>query len=76
MTRASGGPRNKLTRQQVLDGWLPDFLPAPDGSSLNRWLLRAVDAGQLCRDGMGPPHRPLPLLGGGSGGTLATRPLI
>ena len=42
-----------LTRQEILDGWLPDFLPAPDGSTLTRWLVRTVQSGQVRRAGTG-----------------------
>jgi hypothetical protein len=52
------GASRKLTRQEILDGWLPDFLPAPDGGTLCRWLLRAVEAGQVCRDGSGRRNDP------------------
>jgi hypothetical protein len=52
------GAPHKLTRQEILDGWLPDFLPAPDGSTLTRWLLRAVAGGQVCRDGTGRRNHP------------------
>jgi hypothetical protein len=52
------GAHGKLTRQDLLDGWLPDFQPAPDGSTLNRWLVRAVKSGQVCRDGSGRRNEP------------------
>jgi hypothetical protein len=47
------GATGKMTRQQILDGWLPDFLPRPDGSTLGRWLAQAVASGQVCREGTG-----------------------
>jgi hypothetical protein len=52
------GAQGKMTRQEILDGWLPDYLPAPDPGTLARWLLRAVTLGQLCRDGTGRRNEP------------------
>jgi hypothetical protein len=52
------GADRKLTRQEILDGWLPDFLPAPDGGTLCRWLLRAAEQGQVCREGSGRRNDP------------------
>jgi hypothetical protein len=52
------GARGKLTRQQILDGWLPDFRPAPDAGTLCRWLQRAVEAGVVSRDGTGRRNDP------------------
>jgi hypothetical protein len=49
------GATGKLTRQEILDGWLPDFLPRPDGRTLSRWLAQASSSGQVCREGTG--HR-------------------
>src|SRR3954469_18248526 len=40
-----------LTQWDILDGWLPDFQPPPNGSTLSRWLSRGVEAGEVCRDG-------------------------
>jgi hypothetical protein len=47
------GADRKLTRQEILAGWLPDFLPAPDGGTLSRWLARAVESGEVSCDGTG-----------------------
>jgi hypothetical protein len=47
-----------MTRQQIAEGWLPDFLPAPDGTTLCRWLVRAFEQNQVCRDGTGRRHDP------------------
>jgi hypothetical protein len=50
--------RYKLTRAQILSGWLPDFRPAPDEGTLCRWLSRAVEGGQVRRDGSGRRNDP------------------
>jgi hypothetical protein len=42
-----------MTRRQILSGWLPDFRPAPDEGTRCRWLTRAVESGQVRRDGTG-----------------------
>jgi hypothetical protein len=52
------GALNKLTRQQILDEWLPDYLPAPDGGTLCRGLNQAIATGEVCRDGTGRRNDP------------------
>jgi hypothetical protein len=48
----------KRTRKQIIDDWLPDFLPAPDSGTLSRWLVQAVESGQVKRDGTGRRNDP------------------
>jgi hypothetical protein len=50
--------RGKMTRRQILSAWLPDFRPAPDEGTLCRWLTRAVENGQVSRDGTGRRNDP------------------
>ena len=50
--------RGKATRQQLLDDWPEDF-PCPHGSTLLRWLQRAVAAGLVCQEGSGRRSDPL-----------------
>lgn len=48
----------KLTRQQILKDWPPDF-PRPNDVTLWRWLEAAATSGKLCRDGDGRRNSPL-----------------
>jgi hypothetical protein len=48
---------HKLTRRQVLEEWPPDY-PKPEGSTLWRWLDRAVQDGQVLREGTGRKNHP------------------
>jgi AAA domain len=43
---------DKWTRQQILEAWSNDF-PRPSGSTLWRWLQRAVALKLLCQEGSG-----------------------
>jgi hypothetical protein len=47
----------KLTRQEILDSWSPDY-PKPESSTLWRWLSRAVAQGLIRQDGTGRPQNP------------------
>ncbi len=49
--------RFNLTRQEVRDEWPYDF-PAPDRTTLWRWLDRAVADGLVSRDGTGRKSNP------------------
>jgi hypothetical protein len=49
--------QTKLTRQQTLDDWPPDFLK-PSPPSLWRWLDAASERGLLHRDGRGRRSSP------------------
>jgi hypothetical protein len=42
----------KLTRQDILDEWPPDFA-TPSANALWRWLDRGVQAGQILCEGSG-----------------------
>jgi hypothetical protein len=48
---------SKLTRQEILEQWSPDY-DKPDGSTLWRWLNRAVVQGIIRREGKGRPQEP------------------
>jgi len=47
----------RLTRRQLLEHWPQDF-PAPDETTLWRWLDRAVRDGRVLRDGTGRKNAP------------------
>jgi hypothetical protein len=47
----------KLTRQEVLEEWPPDH-PRPDPATVWEWLERAVELGQVLRDGRGRKNDP------------------
>ena len=47
----------RLTRRQLLKHWPQDF-PAPDETTLWRWLDRAVRDGRILRDGTGRKNAP------------------
>jgi hypothetical protein len=47
----------KLTRQEILDQWPPDY-PKPDRTTLWRWLSRAATQGVVCQEGTGRPRDP------------------
>jgi hypothetical protein len=47
----------KLTRQEILDRWSPDY-PRPDSTTLWRWLSRAVAGGIVRQEGTGRPRDP------------------
>jgi len=49
--------RNELTRQEILNDWPNDY-PAPDKTTLWRWLDRAVADGLVCQEGTGRKHDP------------------
>jgi hypothetical protein len=48
---------SKLTRQEILDNWSPDY-SKPDATTLWRWLSRAVAQGIVCQEGTGRPRDP------------------
>jgi hypothetical protein len=48
---------SKLTRQEILDHWSPDYAK-PDATTLWRWLSRAVAHGVLRQEGTGRPRDP------------------
>jgi hypothetical protein len=48
---------HKLTRQDILDSWSPDY-PRPDATTLWRWLSRAVAGGIVRQEGTGRPRDP------------------
>jgi len=48
----------KLTRQEILDGWPPDY-PKPDATTLWRWLRRALAKGVVRQEGTGRPGDPV-----------------
>jgi hypothetical protein len=47
----------KLTRQEILDQWPPDY-PKPDRTTLWRWLSRAAAQGFVRQEGAGRPRDP------------------
>jgi hypothetical protein len=48
---------SKLTRQEILDNWSPDY-SKPDATTLWRWLSRAVVQGIVRQEGTGRPRDP------------------
>ena len=48
---------HKLTRKQILGEW-PQDDPKPEASTVWRWLDRAVQLGQVLRDGTGRKNSP------------------
>jgi hypothetical protein len=52
------GASTRMTRLEILGQWLPDFRPAPDEGTLCRWLNRAVEKGQVSREGTGRRNDP------------------
>jgi hypothetical protein len=48
---------SKLTRQEILDNWSPDY-SKPDAATLWRWLSRAVAQGIVRQEGTGRPRDP------------------
>jgi hypothetical protein len=49
--------QSKLTRQEILDNWSPDY-SKPDATTLWRWLSRAVAGGIVRQEGTGRPRDP------------------
>jgi hypothetical protein len=54
---ALSGAYTKLTRQEILDQWPPDY-PKPDRTTLWRWLSRAAAQGVVRQEGTGRPRDP------------------